>query len=106
MNFRHAAAVSLLGWYLITPPAKLSITANVGDSAAPLSKWQIVQGFGTANDCEKRKLQLEQGLANARLPNPQIEALKRKISEAQCVAADDPRLKKKPERFRLKRTSP
>jgi len=36
MDLSHAAALALVGWYLLAPPIK---SRNVNDMSAPLAKW-------------------------------------------------------------------
>ncbi|MGO9060944.1 MAG: hypothetical protein ACLQU2_26710 [Candidatus Binataceae bacterium] len=49
MELQHAAALALVGWYLMLPPW---IAQNRFDANAPLSKWQISGRFDTAQDCK------------------------------------------------------
>jgi hypothetical protein len=62
MNPRHAAALALLGWYLMVPPLMTPCPSKHppkhppplnfwGD--APLSRWDTVRSFNRAGDCEK-----------------------------------------------------
>jgi hypothetical protein len=47
MRTCHAAALALVGWYLMwSPNSGLSV-----DDQAPLAKWQIVESFD--NDCRR-----------------------------------------------------
>ena len=109
MDARHAAALALVGWYLMVPPsmsemdwtcgASLSAHAyhklfGTGDEKecakfaeieapnAPISKWHEMSPFETLLDCEKAQHEL---LVRSRAGSPQ--------AGAQCVATDDPRLK-------------
>ena len=50
MNPRHAAALALVGWYLMVPPAERG--GKQLDYHAPLSTWSIMQSFDTAQSCE------------------------------------------------------
>ncbi len=43
MTLRHAAALALVGWYLMYPP-----TPN-----RPLSQWEILNIFDSATECRK-----------------------------------------------------
>jgi hypothetical protein len=45
MKARHATALALVGWYLMTPPPVLSGTTNVIDTGAPLGDWFIKSAF-------------------------------------------------------------
>jgi hypothetical protein len=101
MKSRHAAALALVGWYLMVPPTMgetrwicgkdSSIAAlarqwldwgegcstynQVAAPGAPLSQWHRVNRFDTVAECERGRLQLSRG------------------KWAQCIASDDPRLK-------------
>lgn len=79
---RHAAALALVGWYLMLPLA--------ADRYAPISEWAHVDSFDTATECRKAAYQ-------------NIERVKKKGDHAQidramafeCISTDDPRLKEK-----------
>jgi hypothetical protein len=53
MNLRHAAALALLGWYLMVAPLADSRTVDLD---APLTKWDIFRSFDSAAQCEKTPL--------------------------------------------------
>jgi hypothetical protein len=70
MKLQHAAALALIGWYLIGPPVPHLIAPDRhADTAAPLS-WIVVRTFPTEEECETQR------------SNPW----------ERCVASDDPRL--------------
>jgi hypothetical protein len=46
---RHAAAIAVVGWYLMIPSSMLPPGVAYNE---PLSKWQIVRGFDTADGCD------------------------------------------------------
>src|ERR1700730_14398252 len=48
----HAAALALVGWYLMVPPPVLHSSVPV-DSDAPLSKWRIFSIHDSAAECEQ-----------------------------------------------------
>ena len=48
MKSHHAAALALVGWYLLLPPW---VAQNKFDARAPLSKWQKSGKFGTEKAC-------------------------------------------------------
>ena len=54
MTFRHAAALALVGWYLIVAPQSKSWWTGEEsyDDSAPLSRWIIEQSFDKALYCE------------------------------------------------------
>jgi hypothetical protein len=100
---RHAAALALVGWYLMVPPTETS---------APLPQWKIAATFDSGDQCTRSLSGLRDDAnkevatrenagagylgtqkdrdAWAAAQNKQIT-----LYQAQCVAADDPRLKDK-----------
>ena len=48
MNLRHAAALALVGWYLMSPPIQAFKESPVPELSAPLSQWTSVSAFDTA----------------------------------------------------------
>jgi hypothetical protein len=113
MNLRHAAALAMMGWYLILPPMPMDSVTGIGPTApdAPLSKWTIIESFDTAGDCEQRKTSHEKDIMNELLKfneeghwsiNPsgyrdpkyaKPVAILMRGMRAVCIASDDPRLK-------------
>ena len=51
MKPRHAAALALIGWYLIVPP--LVNAPYKIDTEAPLTSWKVYRTFDTADECRK-----------------------------------------------------
>jgi hypothetical protein len=94
MRVRHAAAFALVGWYLLTPP--MSPDAKKIDSDQPLSKWNHSASFDLAKECEATRINLYQS-AMKDLPKKSGDPLGglMLIAEmsAECIQADDPRLK-------------
>ena len=88
MKIRHAAALALVGWYLmVTPP--ISITTMQADTQAVLSEWSISRSFDSADACEKAKSDFQK--TSPKLVNNGVG-----ISRfASCISTDDPRLKGK-----------
>ena len=90
MKLHHAAALALVGWYLMMPPW--------GKLNAPLSEWVIYQSFDSAEVCAvARKALVDyqanyQGMAMTLITqsggNLQFDG-----SMATCIATDDPRLR-------------
>ncbi|MFZ0890081.1 MAG: hypothetical protein WA005_16675 [Candidatus Binataceae bacterium] len=111
-KLRHAAALALVGWYLMTPPT-VPFPGQVGiraetlmksgrwwtDVNAPLSHWQIAESFDSAEDCEDMKSKMVRDFTRhegADHPSSSYKAAYRVAeSQAQCIASDDPRLKGK-----------
>jgi hypothetical protein len=98
MSVRHAAALAIVGWYLMVPPA-IPGTAQV-DQSAPLSQWKIRRTFPHNQGCETAKARLHDAALAAQTQNDAmnprrggIPALHCILCQAQCVAEDDPRLK-------------
>jgi len=112
MKFHHAAALALVGWYLMVPPLfKHGVNVN-----APVSEWDHRQAFDTADACEKARVGLyhcgavlngaERGTVMQACgfdshPRPikdkKADAIVGQIVmqfyEAACIATDDPGLK-------------
>jgi hypothetical protein len=116
MNPRHAAALALVGWYLIRPPGPDN---GEPDFEAPLSRWTYSGSFDSANECEReRDSRIDSGERNTHEIKGTVDALARQqgvvsedrlkslreefgkaqtlwvqYSASQCIATDDPRLK-------------
>ena len=109
MKRHHAAALALVGWYLMTPPTQQVQCTRGGwnpglvssltciyrvESQAPLREWERVpdsQEFEYKTDCQR---------AIAKDCYREVEAdgtssLEGSLCYADCIAADDPRLKRK-----------
>jgi hypothetical protein len=111
MNLRHAASLTLVGWYLMMPPHVVrNGHALVGvETAAPLGEWQISDSFDTADDCRDEKWKEVQEALKWRNSKSCPEGTdERPFTEhlstcfgmagwvyAQCIPSDDPRLKEK-----------
>ena len=95
MNLRHAAALALVGWYLMIPPHPTDTTL---DSDAPLSKRRVYDAFDTAATCDTARASEEQdwkSKADADPDNALAKFLVKSLLTSQCIATDDPRLKEK-----------
>ena len=89
MNLRHAAALALVGWYLMAPP--LSKDGDRVNENAPLSTWIITQSFDSARECERFWVFMDSKVdANVNLS----PVVKQGHHLSVCVASDDPRLAK------------
>jgi hypothetical protein len=103
MKPRHAAALALVGWYLMVP----QLNEKGVNSNAPMSDWDRVESFETAGACAQT-LRLTQNAISAMSDQEftewsglrpavgkksvsKADALKR-WNEGKCVASDDPRL--------------
>ncbi len=98
MKIRDALALTLVGWYLIVPPAGRTLRAGL---ALPLSQWRTVASFDNAVKCEsgKRKglplveQRIKDQAGKAGVSASDVQALAQLA--LRCVASDDPRLKGK-----------
>ncbi len=98
MNFYHAAALALVGWYLMVPPMKSLKNIGPNDppessyTTAPLAHWEIADTFDSAEECKSglRAFLRDAGLA-LRQRDPVWTFEQRWF--ARCIATDDPRLK-------------
>lgn len=101
MNLRHAAALALVGWYLMQPPCRSLNSWHHGgygscfmDSQTPLREWIRVpdtKEFEYKTDCQR-------AISNS--CRSEVEAdgttsLEGDLCGADCIAADDSRLKPK-----------
>ncbi len=120
MTSRHAAALALVGWYLMVPlPPEKTPSPSWGDYFADLfrrtnsfSDWKIVESFDSATDCEKvrvrdftsdearkaRAVLAPEPKSEGKAPEPKAEAKVKAamdaFAHAVCIATDDPRLAK------------
>jgi hypothetical protein len=104
MKLGHAAALGLVGSYLIMPPRVSDWPVLVYDTKAPLSKWQQVGSFNyTAKQCDEDKketaglmLQTTEKMAGTGEDKQKAkQSIMAMLSRLQCIATDDPRLKEK-----------
>jgi hypothetical protein len=104
MNLRHAAALALVGWYLIAPPIRSGTSPDdqVVDDRAPLSAWIIVDSFDAASDCQRtmkgtQSFHLKSFHDVEGLTEDQRRSARKQLKDMenamQCIASDDPRLK-------------
>jgi hypothetical protein len=111
----HAAAIALMGWYLMLPPIVQGPVTNPkcqqgyrADASLPLSGWTVDTAFDTAKECEAtrdqahdevRHDQTEEHLSREGLSAEQLSSLcahrvrLEQLAQATCVSTDDPRLK-------------
>ena len=110
MKVRHAAALALVGWYLMAPPVfpPVDPEASQWDSyggvvylKAPLRFWTIDGSFDTASDCRverAKNLQKAEELKkhpNAVKPGMMGMLIADSYLSSICISSDDPRLKPK-----------
>jgi hypothetical protein len=87
MSLRHAAALALVGWYLMVPPLN-----SPSDPIAhvPLSKWTVQERFDSKLDCQLGHFRT---IDTAQKQNANDYPFLLTIAEAECIEGDDPRLK-------------
>jgi hypothetical protein len=102
MNLRHAAAVALVGWYLMIPPLAHTgkTPGDMGfDTSAPISKWTFsaVDHFDTEEECnaelKNRQFSTEANARRAGPPREYIgyaELIRYQWNAARCVSDADP----------------
>jgi hypothetical protein len=99
MGFRHAAALSIAGWFLMTAP--LSNQGTVVDQSAPLSEWKKARHFASEQECDaERQENINDSQDEMELaPNSEIDSSKGEANVAlsaamasQCIADNDPRI--------------
>ena len=93
MNPRHAVALALVGWYLISPPLRLDAVGQaVGiDQNAPLPQWFSWKEFSTREGCEAGKPPLYTYAKSFRdEPDPVFRYTIDAMLAAKCVFAKKP----------------
>jgi hypothetical protein len=88
----HAAALALVGWYLMVPPTE---DANHVDPSVPLPKWVVLRAFDTAAACDEAQDRLRYRVSRLNLQIPVASAASEAAEFSQCIASDEPRLKEK-----------
>jgi hypothetical protein len=98
----HAAALALVGWYLMVPPYGSYHKPPLGRftvyTDAPLAEWTVDSGYDKADECNKVQQTFQaRGAPDERKYKLGSEywAVVASLSFAQCIASDDPRLKGK-----------
>ena len=108
MNLRHAAALALVGWYLMVPPSKRN--------DAPLSEWTVSLSYASAEACQSaQNKNRDQAAAKLKTYDNMTDKQRRDLQHNQasldqemadsdsfeaafqsaCIATDDPRLMEK-----------
>jgi hypothetical protein len=90
MKPRHAAALALVGWYLMVPPPDVNWKLDGTGPVLPVSKWTHWKSFDTAAQCEQGKLTALQDFDRA---DPHAADTFWRFAE--CIASDDPRVNEK-----------
>ena len=102
MNLRHAAALALVGWYLLMPPILIDGDKAKVDGSVPLSKWDRGDRvYETESACEETNARLRaiaESHKNWIGPSGSADAADHRyvlLTSERCIATDDPRLKEK-----------
>jgi hypothetical protein len=99
---RHLILLTLLGWYLMLPPAAQQQNGLPWpDDKAPVSQWTIAESFDKAKSCEmelsthRKKFQRTYSKISHQFADSEFWSrfYVTASREAMCVATDDPRLK-------------
>ncbi len=72
---------------MMPPVGRDSAGRRFADNTASLSQWHVMQAFDSAQACEDYKAKFWYGLTDPAKKHVFFET-------AQCIASDDPRLKK------------
>jgi hypothetical protein len=93
VNLRHAAALALVGWYLMTPPPPFN-------PSTPLSKWTQLgkTDYASEEECMAVREKLQATFRDpGNIPPEHITAtiMVKAMAHVLCIASDDPRLKEK-----------
>jgi hypothetical protein len=103
ITLRHAAALALVGWYLMVPPL-VEPDKRAVDHQAPLGAWLMMKSFDSASGCQRTMEAMQSAPPK---PETHIEGLtedqrrtaakvaKDWMDSMLCVSTDDPRLKEK-----------
>jgi hypothetical protein len=102
MCSRKAAALSVLGWLLLSPLPRSDTKTSGGpgvlvDAERPLSEWSVRRSFPTAGECQAylKNWIIEQRLKSEKLPAPVPAQALLELNtrfNSRCVASDDPNL--------------
>jgi hypothetical protein len=104
MKPRHAAALALVGWYLMAPPVQEKDGVQYN---APIAKWDIQHVFDSAAECDvamqrwRSRAKKVWDALNSKKPLPHNADLDLPLEQVnqmgacECIASDDPRLKEK-----------
>jgi hypothetical protein len=90
MNPRHAAALALVGWYLMVQPS-----SDPPGYLGPLYQWFQVGSFDSRNACERgRRMMIDRSMADLQRDPGDAAAVHGfdAFYYSQCLASDDPQL--------------
>jgi len=99
MNPRQAAALALVGWYLMLPPEQGG--QGSFNPSAPLREWFLAGSFDTPDACQQRQTKewarwFEAASKHERTKErDKADMMSAWYNFGKCIASDDPRLKEK-----------
>ena len=101
VKLRHAAALALVGWYLMTAPRTSDTPPLAFDLSAPLNRWKTVGSYDTAAECNKAKtsgpdmMMIAKAMESMNADQKKLWTLTvfNMLAAELCIASDDPRLK-------------
>lgn len=98
MKLRHAAALVIVGWYLLAAPKNENGTG--WDANAPISQWEYQASYDSAAQCMRVRMKIIQRLVTGLVvlgpdDKPAPDQKSAAATLCQCIATDDPRLKPK-----------
>lgn len=91
MKLCHAAALALVGWYLMQPP--MYLPNHKLDTTAPLSQWIVNSAFDSAFECNETLAYVSHHAAHGTADPKLRAAVKQRAEASMCISTDDPRLK-------------
>ncbi len=93
MNLRHAAALALVGWYLMIPPTR-GTPAEILYYAS-LSEWEIGQVWDSKAECENTLKEITKDAQHDsdQYTNGDCAVTVGQFANGRCMASDDSRLK-------------
>ena|SRR6266478_8845086 len=95
MKTRHAAALALVGWYLMVPPSAFRFS-DLATGLEPLYQWLQIGSFDSANACEQgRRMMIDRFMTKLQRDSSDATAVHSldAFYYSECVANDDLRLK-------------
>jgi hypothetical protein len=93
MKSCHAAALALVGWYLMVPPPGYPPSGSEG-----IRHWQILSSFDSARECEAERASVKRSAADSAAKSETSEPGLQSRLFAVCIATDDPGLEEGPGR--------
>ena len=97
MKPRHAAALALVGWYLMVPPTRGPAPATEILYHASLSKWEVGQEEDSKVECQHDLKEYIGDLEDLKhvddCASGSCVIMTHQYAHGRCMPSDDPRLK-------------